>query len=598
MLLLSLAVLSLAAPPPEGVGVELGAHGPRDGLIVFGDALRRAHSWRAVSPDAEAFDVGLAVPTDAEGWPLEVPVLAPEGGPARHARAALFDMAKPELPLGRWTLELEGDAAVEIGVGARRHRFEGPGSHGFDVAQSGRVYFSFVRLRPPVQARLRLPHAGEDVLHPLLVHRLSGLSALRFGAALGADDGRFACAEGGPASGLECRYEFQSRTRPEASSQGGGPALEHLLELARRTGAVPWFVLPHAADASAARGLGQWLKAELRPDERVMVATRGPHEGAARAWYAARAEVLGIPGSVGMARLHARVSAGNWTGLEAGLGPEAEQQVVRVLQAELRDMDGLGRALDELKGQGQRVDAVAVDARFGQGAVEAWLVEDGAEGSPEALLRRVESGLEAEGGFADRVEAAAALARTHGATLVARSGGPAFGTFTDAGAATPRILAAQRSQPMARVYRRALELWSARGGGLFVAAPLFGPAPADTAHLTSLAQSLMEAPKFGALRARQRSLGFALQPAWLGTGAVELPGVVILQGGLPLIWLSPRSADDEQGADGHDRHREHGAKMDGLPERDPAQHEGGKATDPSLDRLHRADLDEGEGAQL
>ncbi|KAK3588193.1 hypothetical protein CHS0354_012255 [Potamilus streckersoni] len=66
---------------------------------------------------------------------------------------------------------------------------------------------------------------------------------------------------------------WESRKRTDFHTQSGtdGGSIEHMIHLANRLGANPWFNLPHAADDNYVRHFASLVKSTLRPDLKVYV---------------------------------------------------------------------------------------------------------------------------------------------------------------------------------------------------------------------------------------------------------------------------------------------------------------------------------------
>lgn len=534
---LALAALMVgAAPPARTLGVSLATHRSGASHLLFVDAVRRAQPWTPFIPGQGDFDSGAEVPVDDQGMPRVVPFQPSEGGPAQRVRTVFFEGLKGRYPAGRYVLEVSGDGELAVGGDAAAALLEAPGVFPLEIRPSSEGVRIEIR-RSSAEDPLRdlhvwLPNrnSGRGSFPSVLLDRLRGFSVLRASDLMRVRGGDYPCDDPAvPPHALGCRQSWKTRARADAFTQASprGVAAEHLVDLANRAGLDLWPGIPHAATDDWVRGLAKLLRDRLRPDLRVYIELSDevwrpgrPQHAYFRALGAA--QVRGAPSGVAARRAFARRTAQVWQLFAEVFEDEADARLIRVVPGffarpsyaeEL--LADLGRP--DVNRAGLPPDALSVGAWFG-GTVADTLVAEGKakRASVDEVLERLKASLgtredpRSAETFAGLTRAHAALARHHGAALIAHAGGPRL--VVGAGEPSPlnaTLHAANRHPRMADLYARALDLWFGVGGRAFVVHALAAPfnAAGSFGHLEHMLQPVARAPKFRALRRRLIAFG-------------------------------------------------------------------------------------------
>lgn len=513
----------LPPPPDPGTGpLGMNLAGVNDWSVQqpFIDVFRTARSWIGHLPGrwggADEADLRLLGVLDENGWPTRVP-----GEFASIGTLILTDLPEEASELaGRYVLRFEGDGIVEVGGLAQNVRY-GPNEVRFDFAPGeGMVIIRIQRsdrrgtgdhvrnitvMREDLVAR----HEAGDLFRPGFVEALSGYDLLRFMDWMETNHSEIS--------------EWSDRPRVEdyTWSRRGVP-LEVMLALAERTGADPWFTLPHLADddyirrfAEAVRdGLAPGLTAHVELSNEVwnwqFAQARWAGEQAEARWGSKEAWMQVYGGRAAeMAAIWRDVFAGTpdrlvtviatqlaWLGLEdqaleaplwragaagrrppaeafdayavaayfgGALGLEENAAMLRDWLAQSRDAAEREAAARGLPGAA-RADYIAAH-RFdlAERMTAAELLDGGLSGSPTGSLAELTGRL---------LPHHAEVARRYGLRLVAYEGGShlaAIGPILDDPAVTDFLTHMTFSEEMGALYRHLLAGWTAAEGDLFAA---------------------------------------------------------------------------------------------------------------------------------
>jgi hypothetical protein len=272
--LASLGLLTGAAaqtdPPKMAMGMNLSEVVDWSVQQPFIDVFKTARTWIGHKPrqwgGVTATELEAAGYLDENGWPLEIP---PELG-------SIGTLILTDLPedagvyAGRYRLRFDGDGIVEVGGRARNVRYG-----------DNEVQFDFTPGPGPVDIRIqrtdrrrsgdhvrnisvvRLDHAAAydagAMFNPAWLDRLHGFTELRFMD--------WMITNAGDVPGT-----WDKRPKPSDYSftRSGVPA-EVMIELANRTGANPWFTMPHLADDDYFRSFATLVRDTLWIEQKAYV---------------------------------------------------------------------------------------------------------------------------------------------------------------------------------------------------------------------------------------------------------------------------------------------------------------------------------------
>ncbi len=267
------------------------------------------------------------------------------------------------------------------------------------------------------------------------------------------------------ANGNPAHVTWAGRTRPDALYQADGPtgvALEHMIALARATGAAPWFTVPWNADEDYQRRMARMVHDRLPPDRDVYV------ELSNEVWNAMfgamrQAEQEGLAEGLSTngfraAQLRYAEKVRWMMPIWAKVFADRPGRLIRVgaTMAAMPDMAAM--QLDEGR-MAEAIDAIAIAPYFGGTLMN--VATDTFD--PASLL----TGLAAD---ADRVmegEVAAyrTLADQHGKRLIAYEAGQ---HMTGAGKREEALRAVNRAPAMYDIYRDYIGSWRATVGDTMV----------------------------------------------------------------------------------------------------------------------------------
>ena len=163
---------------------------------------------------------------------------------------------------GTFTVNVPGEAPVVVESRGTDHRFE------FDVPvidpRAG-ITVSITRTNPadPLHGiRLVMPgfehtYRSTDLFHPSYLEAVKLFSVLRFMNAMQTNN--------------STQEDWDDRPRTTDQTQSRGMALEHMIALCNRTGATPWFTLPHLATTDYVTRFATTVFRQLRRDVEVYV---------------------------------------------------------------------------------------------------------------------------------------------------------------------------------------------------------------------------------------------------------------------------------------------------------------------------------------
>lgn len=175
------------APDPVPLGVNLAFFKDWSTELPLVDVFHSSREWIPSAIGSAEWDSGVAVPTDANGWPLEIPY-DNGGNPPQIVKTRVLHAQMTPYPTGAYTLIFEGDGVVTLDLDAFGV-FEGGGSYPFQVTTptDEGLLLTIERSNPADPVRnihVILPgHANTwqtQPFNPLFLDAISPFSVLRF----------------------------------------------------------------------------------------------------------------------------------------------------------------------------------------------------------------------------------------------------------------------------------------------------------------------------------------------------------------------------------------------------------------------------------
>jgi hypothetical protein len=453
---LGLATGALAADPAGGgppLGLNLSGVVDYSTEMPFVDLSRRARAWVS-QEEGKPWGKGPELALTDDGWVAKLQ-------PKQYATTVLSGGAHPA---GRYLCLYEGKGELRFWNAAKAVT-EAPGRIELEV-RSGPDAAIFLDVRktdpadPVRNIRVLMPgvtdaQAKADPFYAPFLARTKRFGVLRFMDWMDTNNS-------------EVRT-WADRPEPADASWGrkGVPA-EVMVDLANRTGADPWFCMPHLADDDYVRRFAQLVKAKLDPKRKVYLEHSNEvwNGQFAQARYAAeRGKALGLSDNAYQAQLsyHSRRSVEIfriWGEVFGGT-----DRLVRVLAAQAAN-PWTGLQVMTFEDAYRHADALAVAPYFGGELGDPKTAADVATLSVEELLARCRQSIERN---AAAIAENAKNARERNLELLAYEAGQhlvGHGGAENHEALTTLFHAANRDPRMGDLYRLYLDTWSQHGGGL------------------------------------------------------------------------------------------------------------------------------------
>ena len=237
------------------VGINLAFVIDHSTELVFADLFKQSRPWVS-QQQGKPWGSGPALALDPDGWikglepgQYASTIMCSEGGQPQGRYLCLYD--------GQGTLEFSGSATVVDGA---------PGRLLVNVSGDKQIILNLLATDPqnPVRnIRLVLPglenRFEKDPFTPYFLQRTSRFDVIRF-----MDWAR---------TNNSTLSEWENRTKPTHATQAAssGVALEYMIELCNRTGASPWFCMPHLASDSFVRQFADQVRSQLDRKSAVYV---------------------------------------------------------------------------------------------------------------------------------------------------------------------------------------------------------------------------------------------------------------------------------------------------------------------------------------
>lgn len=258
---LSILLLAFAATPTLHAGPQLGMNlaGPADWNteLPFVDVFRMSRPWTS-QKKGESWGRGPKLELDEHGWVKQLE----EGC---WAESPLCTISGGHYPAGRYTILYEGKGKIEV-WNAGDVALTQPGLIIFNARpEKGGFHLKLLETDPKDYIRdIRVIMPGfidtykDNPWHPTFLKRWQGVACLRFMDFMHTNGSKVAKWDDRP-------------TLKHATFCEKGIALEHLIDLANRLDADPWFCIPHLAADNFVLNFAAMIKRNLKADLKIYV---------------------------------------------------------------------------------------------------------------------------------------------------------------------------------------------------------------------------------------------------------------------------------------------------------------------------------------
>lgn len=224
----------------------------------FVDCFKTARPWIPQLASGGPWSTGAPLALTPEGWPI----LAP----GQAAGTLIFRDQQGLYPAGQYLCLYDGTGQITFGFDAATVSSQ-PGQITINVTPgNGGIYLKIIASDPnnPVRnIRVLMPgftaQNGAEVFHPGYLDRIRHYKVLRFMDWQQTNDSQLA--------------NWADRTTPSTFTQAAanGVALEHMIDLANRLDADPWFSMPHQATDDFVQNFATMVLQQLEPERKVYV---------------------------------------------------------------------------------------------------------------------------------------------------------------------------------------------------------------------------------------------------------------------------------------------------------------------------------------
>jgi hypothetical protein len=459
--------VSAAAADTAALGVNVSGVNDWTSEWPFVDAFRTSRYWVSQRIGG-GWGTGPALSLDADGWVTKLEKDA-------SVDAAIL-LSPSAYPAGKFVVTWKGKGQVSIWGGdgkmsnATANRFEyevgAPGGHFLRISETDpHDYVRDIHMWLPGYEQT----GAAQEFHPLFLDRLRGMKTLRFMDWMETNNSR--------------QVTWDQYPTERSARQSDGVAPQIMARLANRTGAAPWFTMPHLADDNWIRQFATAIRDSVDPNLKIYIeysneVWNGQFDQAKWAQEQGVAKGLYSPGWEWQAKLHmqAERSVEIFRIWRSVFGDSADRRLVRVLATQAA-FPAAGEAVLAWKDAYREADAVAIAPYFscdgdylrtgrltnpGHPAAAAGVLKVGVNG----VLDNCQRALHQE--IRNWITSYRALADKYGLTLLGYEGGQHLTGIAggENNEAVNRIMyAANRSIRMRTMYAQYMSLWRELGGG-------------------------------------------------------------------------------------------------------------------------------------
>ena len=504
-----------AQPAPVPLGVNLAFFKDWSTEVPLVDVFQSSREWIPGAVGSPVWDSGVAVPTDAAGWPLEIPY-DNAVDPPQIVKTLILHAQMTPYPTGTYTLIFEGDGVVTLDSDAFGV-FEGGGSYQFQVTTptDDGLLLSIERSNaadPVRNIHVILPgHANTwqtQPFNPLFLDAIAPFSVLRFMDWIEVT--------GSPL------VAWPDRPLPTDARQSTarGVAWEWMIALANEQDDDAWINIPHLADDDFIRQTARLWRDQLEPDHRLYLEYSNEpwnpdHVTYPQAlWMQQQGLALGLSTDpvIAGARFQAKRSVEVFAIFEEEWGAEADR-ITTLLSGWIPRLDLTEEIVSSaqqtsingvsVNTAGVQVDSLAVGMYVGWEVADT-IIANGELGTITVgeVIDRLQTELDTEVGPWTVLQFD--LAQSYGLDLIGYESGQYLvpnGANVWNEELRELLVAANRDQRMYDLYANLIDTWEALGGGLINHYRSVWR-PGNWGHLGLLEyldQPRAEAPKYRAL---------------------------------------------------------------------------------------------------
>jgi hypothetical protein len=484
--------------------------------IPFVDAFKLSRPWISANADGTSSDTGVVIPTDAEGYPLQIPY---DNGvdPPQIVRTIMLDVQSGTYPAGTYTLIFAGNGTIRL-YGNATGIFDqagGENSYSFTVSAPSGAGIQLRIVRSEAADRVRnvrvimpghLATYQTQPFYPPYLTKLNGFGVIRF-------------MEWIRCNGNDRLVNWSDRVTTGHVTQAGpkGASFEHAVQLSNAVGADCWLTIPHLATDAFVTELARMVRQNLSAQRKVYVeysneVWNGMFEQTTYVRDQGLALGLGPDATLAGRRFTAKRSAEIFRIFETEFASE-RSRLVNVLAGQASNATVATQLMDAfyqssingvpINPNGAVVNALAIAPYFGNGLADS-IVTNGEVSSITVteILNRAESTYLPQA--VSRMQANKVVAVQRNVPLIAYEGGQhivATGNNVNNDTLTQKLVAANRDPRMYDLYRTYFDAWFDAGGEVF-AHYSYCTTPGQYGSfgaLEHLGQTAAEAPKYRAL---------------------------------------------------------------------------------------------------
>ncbi|MCB1118681.1 MAG: hypothetical protein KDK65_01835, partial [Chlamydiia bacterium] len=499
--------------------------------LMFVDAMKMSRKWIASDADCRgcAWESGVKVPLDANGYPLQIPY-SDGKKPPQLVKTLMLDGGGLH-PAGDYTLMFDGKGEIQLEWDTGTKSFKTAGAYPVKISQPKQGVLLTIKSSkkedPIRNIRFILPgFAGtyeEEPFYPPFLDLMRGAGTIRYGDLMQMNSQP--CSNGVSGYDPSCVTLWKDRTTADTLQQTlkTGVALEYLAKLSNTLDANMWITLPTGADDDYVRQAALLLKSELNPHLKVYLEWSNEvwNFGFPQASFARdRAQQMGLTSDCYYNQsYYAHHTAEIFKIFNEAFGDP--DRVINVLGSQAALANCAEAMLKyqsdpKMNPTGYKAEALAIGAYFGhdigdkiakEGLVDSITVDQILDRANKAVDDHVLKWTKDNKKVADK----------YGVILIAYEGGQhlvATGDNVNNKTLTDKLVAANRHPRMYALYQKMFDAWYNNGGKLFAAYNNVGGFSkwGSWGLVETLKAPPEKAPKYTAWQDRLETLGATLTP--------------------------------------------------------------------------------------